>query len=155
MLKLMIAVFFLLTSSYSTPDIAVNRTYLTLTAGTSVSLALNESLDSETAEVGQTIELLVRNPVFVNGHEVIAKGAVAEGWVKDIKRACEMNCGFYQAKLVILAEKVFTVDGQQIYLRGIPFAVKGNGYQYTPAKAKLGTVVSSRVLNNVRINLDP
>lgn len=125
---------------------------LNLKAGTIVSLQLNEEVDIEEMQVGNTLDFLVRSDVRVNGKVVIATGTIAEGWVKRIWTSCEGRC----TKITITVENVQTVDGQRIYLRSIPHTVQVNccdDNNYQPAVIPLGTKVSARVLNNVNIEV--
>lgn len=135
------------------PYFTGNDQLIELPAGTSVSLQLNENVSSEEVEVGNTVEFTVRSSVIVNGKVLIAAGSIAEGWIKDVEKTCETCNEDHCAKLVITVENVQAVDGQRINLRSIPHTVKGKCCcGGGPAVAKIGTVVSAKVLNNVKID---
>ncbi len=125
-----------------------------LRAGTAVSVQLNDEISSDNVEVGNAVEFTVRSNVTVNGKVLIAAGSIAEGWVKDVQKTCEGckkkdRCG----KLVITVENVQSVDGQRVNLRSIPHTVKGNCCcGGGPAVAKFGTVLSARVVNDIKID---
>ena len=128
----------------------VERALITLRAGTAVSVELNEELDPNDLSVGNAIDLMVRSNVIVNGKVVIASGAIAEGIVKKVNRGCKGDC----TSITITVESVQAVDGQRIYLRSVPHIMKAdccNGQQSTPVLS-IGTKISSRVLNDVKIN---
>lgn len=124
---------------------------ITLYAGTPISLTLNQTVNSEEVEVGHVVEFLVRSDVTVNGQVLIKTGTIAEGWVKDVTKTCQGRCNRRCSEVVITVESVQAVDGQRIYLRSIPCTIKGDCSRNAPAIAKLGTVVSARVLNNIKI----
>jgi hypothetical protein len=112
-----------------------------LSAGTNVSLALNESFDADDVATGNAIDFQVRSNVTVNGKVVIAAGATATGWVKKIKKDKDGKC----AEITITVESVMAVDGQSINLRSIPHTIQAN-------KAELGANLTAHILNDAKIN---
>lgn len=133
---------------------ATTTAQIALRAGTPVSLTLNETVNSQDVQVGNVVEFLVRSNVTVNGQVVIAAGSIAEGMVKKVENPCYEGCSVKCAKVEIVVETVQAVDGQRVFLRSIPFTVKGKccGKCYEPAVANLGSVLSSRVQNDININ---
>lgn len=127
---------------------------ITLRAGTPVSLTLNENVNSHDVQIGNVVEFLVRSNVTVNGQVLITAGSIAEGMVKNVETPCDYGCDVKCSKLEIVVETVQAVDGQRVFLRSIPLVVKGKCCKkcYEPAEAKLGTVISSRVQNDININ---
>ncbi|HMX40760.1 MAG TPA: hypothetical protein PKD78_10550 [Saprospiraceae bacterium] len=120
---------------------------VTLTAGTQVSVMLNEVVDSENIAIGNALDFSVRSNVVVNGKVLIAAGATATGWVKNIKKGCSGKC----AELTITVESATAVDGQTINLRSIPHIIRVpccNG----STTANIGTNLTAHVLNDTRIN---
>ena len=125
--------------------------FVTLRAGTVVSVMTNEELSADDLQIGNSIDFLVRSNVTVNGQVVIATGAIAEGWVKKVSPSCDGRC----SKVTITVENVQTVDGQRIYLRSIPHSVKIDCCRRKNKEEvviPIGTNVSARVLNDVDIN---
>lgn len=125
----------------------------TLTAGSVVSLTLNEEVSSDEIQVGNSLDFFVRSNVTVNGKVVISAGSIAEGWVKKVTRGCDGRC----ANITITVENVQTVDGQRINLRSIPHKVKANccsdcGNYPNAATLTMGANISARVLNDAQIN---
>jgi len=119
---------------------------LTLTAGTQISVMLNESIDAESVAVGNALDFSVRSNVVVNGKTVIVAGSPATGWVKSIKKACGGKC----AEITISVESAQAVDGQMVNLRSIPHTVKAPCCQGTTAN--IGTNLTAYVLNDIKIN---
>ena len=122
-------------------------------AGTPVYLNLNQTISSAEVEVGHIVEFLVQSHVTINGQVVISAGSIAEGRITKVVKTCGKNCHIRCAQITIEAETVQAVDGQRIYLRSSPLTVKGKCYGDDPAVAKLGTTLSARILNNIKINL--
>ena len=129
------------------------QNFVNLSAGTIVSLSLNEEVSSDEIQVGNSLDFMVRSNVTVNGQVVISSGSIAEGWVKKVTRGCNGKC----ANITITVENVQTVDGQRIYLRSVPHKIKANcctdcdNYP-NAATLTIGTNISARVLNDVNIN---
>lgn len=120
---------------------------ISLTAGTQVSLTLNEAVDAESVAVGNALDFTVRSNVTVNGKVVIAAGSIATGWVKNVKKACNGKC----AEITITVESVQAVDGQTVNLRSVPHIVKAPCCEGTTT-ANIGTNLTSHVLNDIKIN---
>ncbi|MCB9264987.1 MAG: hypothetical protein H6558_08180 [Lewinellaceae bacterium] len=133
-------------------DRAYYSAFVTLYAGTPVYLTLNQEVSSADVEVGHTVDFLVRSNVTVGGKVLIAAGSIAEGRVTKVVKSCGRRCNERCAEVAIAAESVQAVDGQRIYLRGVPYEVKADCFSDTPAVANVGEPVSSRILNNVKIN---
>ncbi|MEK7257795.1 MAG: hypothetical protein AAB316_23765, partial [Bacteroidota bacterium] len=126
---------------------------ITLRAGTAVSLTLNETFTAEDVAVGNAIDFLVRSDVTVAGQVVIAAGSIAEGWVKKVETNCNGNCNGC-ATITITVERVQAVDGQMVNLRSVPHVIKAPCCVGT-ATANIGTNLSARVLNDIKINAYP
>ena len=120
---------------------------ITLTAGTQVNVMLNEAIDGETVAVGNALDFSVRSNVVVNGQVLIAAGATATGWVKNVKKACGGKC----AEITITVESATAVDGQTVNLRSIPHIVRVPCCDGTTT-ANIGTNLTARVLNDLKIN---
>ena len=126
---------------------------ITLRAGTVVSVELMEELNPHHLSAGNAIDLMVRTNVVVNGKVVIATGAIAEGMVKKVVAGCNGDC----TEVTITVENVQAVDGQRVYLRSVPHVMKtkccyGKKYKKGGATLTIGTKISSRVLNDIKIN---
>lgn len=126
---------------------------ITLRAGTPVSLTLNQTVNADDVQIGNTVEFIVKNNVTVNGKVVIAAGSIAEGMVKDVEGTCK-KCKKreYCSKLEITVETAQAVDGQNVFLNSIPMVIKGDCCCGEPAKANIGTALSARVRNDIKIN---
>lgn len=120
---------------------------ITLTAGTQVNVMLNEMTDSESVAVGNALDFTVRSNVVVNGKVLIAAGATATGWVKNIKKGCSGKC----SEITITVESATAVDGQTVNLRSIPHIVRVPCCDGSTT-ANIGTNLTAHVLNDTRIN---
>ena len=121
---------------------------VTLRAGTTVSFTLNEDLDPTTLSAGNAIDFMVRSNVTVNGKVVIAAGSIAEGWVKKVSSGCNGQC----AQITVTVENVQTVDGQRVNVRSIPHTFKAPCCDNTQSTMSIGTNLSARILNDVKVN---
>lgn len=129
-------------------DIAQSDAFVTLWAGTIVSLELAETIDGRNVAIGMELSFRVRSNVVVNGQIVIATGATATGKIKKIRRQCDSFC----ADISVAVSMVQTVDGQQVFLRSTPHQLKvdccrGDGKIHTGAK------ISTNTLNDTKINV--
>lgn len=139
-------------TSFAAPgklDILKSAPYqlITLTAGTQISVSLNEAIDGESVAVGNAIDFTVRSNVTVNGKVVIAAGSTATGWVKNVKKSCGGKC----AEITITVESAQAVDGQTVNLRSIPHIVKAPCCEGTTT-TNIGTNLTAHVLNDLKIN---
>lgn len=85
-----------------------------LEEGSQIRLRLMESLNSATAQVGQTVAFEVLDPVVVEGTVVVAEGASA--WATIIEAATKKSFG-RAGKLSFRLDYVKAVDGNKIPLR--------------------------------------
>ena len=60
---------------------------ITIPAGTQLSVRLNDSLDSEKNQVGDTFHGSLSTPIVIGGETVIPSGADVTGRVADVKSA--------------------------------------------------------------------
>lgn len=150
-LIVLVAVAFVSTPSFATPPVDV---FITLRAGTVVSLTLNEEVSTDEVYVGNTLDFTVRSNVTVNGQVLIAAGTIAEGMVTKVKRACKGQC----PEITITVDNVQSVDGQRIFLRSRPHILKAKccnkcGHDDDePATLQIGTNLSANVLNDIDID---
>ncbi len=118
-----------------------------LPAGTQVTVTLNEPLDADQVAIGNAVDFNVRSNVLVNGKVLIAAGATATGWVKNVKKSCGGKC----LEITLTVESATAVDGQTVNLRSIPHVVKAPCCDGA-TQANIGTNLTARVLNDIQIN---
>ncbi|MEM9887822.1 MAG: hypothetical protein AAF849_18145 [Bacteroidota bacterium] len=124
-----------------------------LGAGTPIALTVNEEINSELVEIGRVVELLVKSDVTVDGKVLIAAGTLAEGSVSEVSKLCRA-CAYSCPSISIKVENVQAVDGQRVYLKGLPHTVKKACGSYQAAKIEIGTTLRARILNNMRIGVE-
>ena len=96
---------------------------LTLQDGTPVRLRLNRTISSATANVGETVDFEVTEPVINQNYVVIPKGAVALGRVTKV----ETKRRFGRAGALELSiDAVRLPDGRTIPLRATPEKDEGD-----------------------------
>jgi hypothetical protein len=84
-----------------------------LPGGTSVTVSLKEPLSSSTAQVGDQLAIVVREPVFINGYLFIARGANGRATVTSAQHAGGNGSG---GELAMTIDWVYAVDGGKIKL---------------------------------------
>ncbi len=82
--------------------------------GEKVRLILMQDLSSSTANEGDRVDLSVAEDVKIGENIIIAKGAMAEGKVAEVKKKRMLGQG---GKLLMSVERVRAVDGQNLRLR--------------------------------------
>lgn len=134
-------------------DCAYENTFVYLPAGTTVSLELNETVQSENVEVGHVIDLAVYRNVVVNRKVVIRAGALAEGRVVSVNKACNAcaACDGPCSEVVIRVENVQAVDGSYINLAGRPHKMQGTCCGRGPSVIELGVRLNARTRDNVKL----
>lgn len=155
MMILLINLMFASTGFSSNPISTSNGGYVYLPAGTSVTLELNTTVNSEKVQIGQSVNMRVRSDVVVNNKVVIRAGSYAKGRVSNVNKSCNYcsECDNICASVTIVAEKVFAADGSQINLEGTPFEATGQCCGVGPALIYQGTTLDATVRNNTKILL--
>jgi hypothetical protein len=85
-----------------------------LTSGTPVILRLSESINSSTANQGDTVTFEVARNVEVDGKLVISQGAYATGEVASVEKRAMLGEG---GKLMVNLRSVKAVDGKEVPIR--------------------------------------
>jgi hypothetical protein len=97
----------------SLPLSALAGTRVTIPGGTAVTIRMVDTIDSGTANVGDTFEFKVDDNVVVNGYVVIARGAAGKGHVASVDRAGTHG---HPGSLGIKLDYVYAVDGEKVRL---------------------------------------
>ena len=106
---------------------------VTIPSGTQISIRLNQELNSETAQVGDTFHGSISSPVMVDGHTVIPTSADVEGHVVDVKSA-----GRFKGQSDLVLELTRLVMGGKSYsLKTDQWSKQGSGRGKSTA-AKVG-----------------
>ena len=95
---------------------------VSLRTGTVISVILNEEIHSRDAHIGQMIDFVVQRDVLIDEHIVIAEGTLAKGKIVRLPESSEKEW----ASISIEVNNIFSIDGQQINLKSIPYKVRAN-----------------------------
>ncbi len=98
----------------ATPPVAQTQVKIKTPDGEKVRLILMQDLSSSTAHEGDRVDLSVAEDIKVGENIIIAKGAVAEGRVAEVKKKRMLGQG---GKLLMSIERVRAIDGQNLRLR--------------------------------------
>jgi len=85
-----------------------------LKAGTPVILSLEKSISTDTANVGDLVDLVVVREVKIDGKTVIETGAMARGEVSAVEKKGAIG---KPGKISIAVKSVAAVDGKNVPLR--------------------------------------
>ena len=109
-------------------------------AGTSVSVRINQTLDSESTQEGATFTGVVTNAVIVGGENVIPAGSSVDGRVLRVHEA-----GHYQGNSLLSVEITsIRRRGQRIDVASDPYTIEGKGRgKNTIAKVGGGAAVGA------------
>jgi hypothetical protein len=88
-------------------------TRITVPGGTPVTIRMVDTIDSGTANVGDTFEFKADDDVVINGYVVIARGAEGRGEVTKVDRAGTHG---HPGSLGIQLDYIYAVDGEKIRL---------------------------------------
>ena len=86
-----------------------------LSDGTPIKLKFKQEISSKTAKPNDSVEFEVADEIRVGNTVVVAKGATAKGFVKEVKRSGMLG---RKGKLDIAITEVNLVSGERISLRG-------------------------------------
>lgn len=87
----------------------------TLKEGTPVALSLTQTIDSETAIVGETVEFVVSRDVDIDGTVVIQSGTVATGTIASVEKRGMLG---KPGAIMVTLKSTTAVDGTEVPLRG-------------------------------------
>ncbi len=113
---------------------------ITIPAGTQLSVRLNDSLDSEKNQVGDTFHGSLSTPIVIAGETVIPSGADVTGRVADVKSA-----GRFAGNSVLTLELTsLAVNGKTYNVQTNQWTRAGNGEgKNTATKVGVGTVAGA------------
>ena len=113
---------------------------VTIPAGTQLSVRLNDQLDSERNQVGDTFRGTLSTPIVINGETVIPSGADVVGRVADVKSA-----GRFAGNSVLTLELTsVTVNGKTYNIQTNQWTRSGKGEgKSTATKIGVGTVAGA------------
>ena len=113
---------------------------VTIPAGTQLSVRLNDQLDSERNQVGDTFHGSLSTPIVMNGETVIPSGADVVGRVADVKSA-----GRFAGNSVLTLELTsLSVNGKTYNIQTNQWSRQGKGEgKNTATKVGVGTVAGA------------
>lgn len=106
-----------------------------LPMGTALTVTIKEEISSKVFFQGDAVAMEVAEDVSVNGRVVITKGTPVKGGVSYARQGADYG---RPGELMVEAESVIAVDGQEIKLRG---ALGKNGKDQTGTGAILSVVL--------------
>jgi hypothetical protein len=113
---------------------------VTIPAGTQLSVRLNDSLDSEKNQVGDTFHASLSAPIVINGETVIPTGADILGRVANVQSAGR----FAGASLLTLELTSLSVNGRSYNIQTNQWSQQGNGKgKNTATKVGIGTLAGA------------
>jgi hypothetical protein len=95
--------------------------FIRIPAGTVVEVELTEALSSRTSQQEQVFGLRLREPIVVDGREVVAAGAAGGGEVIDAHASA---FGGRQGRLII-SGRYIEINGQRARIRGMQITAAG------------------------------
>lgn len=101
-------------TNFSLPASAAYAALKKLPAGTPVILTLSQSLNSETARVGDQVEFIVARDVEVEGTIVIRTGTRALASIASVEKKGIIGAG---GKIMVAVKSTTAVDGTEVPLR--------------------------------------
>jgi hypothetical protein len=117
---------------------------MTIPAGTTVTVRMAESVDSETSHAGQIVRATVDTPVMINGHVAVPQGAEAIGRITAIE-----SPGRFRGRAVVAMElTALNFDGKSMSVMTSAYQEVGNprGKQttkYVGGGGVLGTLLGA------------
>jgi hypothetical protein len=118
---------------------------LVIPADTSITIRMIESVDSQTARLGQTFRASIDEPVFVNGQEAIPRGA--DVWTKLVE---QKDSGKFEGRAVLtLALDSITVNGRPIDVTSTDVRTESGSRGERTAKVVGGTAVLGAIIGGI------
>jgi hypothetical protein len=114
---------------------AIPKASFQMEDGTTVRLKFVNELSSKTAEQDQPIEFRVVDDVYLKGKLVIAEGAMAKGYVREVKRSGMLG---RKGKLDVALRQIELADGSRIKIR----AAKSQGGQVSGGVIAVAAIIN-------------
>lgn len=118
----------------ATPTEIAEASAPTLPLGAWVQLEIVDALTSDTATIGQSVELRVAEPVMVDGVVVIPAGTSGVGEIIDVQEAAMAG----MPGLLVVASRHLDLNGQQVDLEGMIVGASGRAFSTGVAVAFIG-----------------
>jgi hypothetical protein len=113
---------------------------VTLPAGTQLSVRLNDPLDSETNQVGDTFHASLSSPIVIDGETVIPSGSDVVGRVANVQSAGR----FAGQSLLTLELTSLSVNGKTYNVQTNQWSRQGKGEgKNTATKVGIGTAAGA------------
>jgi len=129
-------------STPETPQAQPLSQKLTIPSGTTLAIRLVDSIDSETAQPGQTFHATLDSPLAVDGDTAIPSGYGVEGHIVDVKSAGK----FAGQSLLVLQLDRIAVGSKYYNLQTEQYKRQGNSRtRNTVKKVGAGTVIGALI----------
>lgn len=116
---------------------------VTIAAGTSLTVRLQDPLSSEKNRVGDSFQATLDQAVVIEGFVIAERGARVEGRITELERSGRVKG---VARLVLELTKVTTSDGQHVAVQTVAFERKGETTKKSDvAKVGLGAVIGAAI----------
>ncbi len=111
-----------------------NAAAMTIPAGTTLTVRMAESVDSESSHAGQIVRATVDTPIMINGHVAVPQGAEAIGRITAIE-----SPGRFRGRAVVAMElTALNFDGKSIGVMTSAYQEVGNARGKQTAKYSAG-----------------
>jgi hypothetical protein len=120
-----------LASNAPKADAAIVPQTVVIPAGTPISVRLQQSISSQSAQAGQHFEAVLDEPIVINGQTVAEKGADAVGHVVAARQSGRLHdSGFLRIALdsVTVNGKMVPVQSSSIYVQGASHKKRNLGW---------------------------
>jgi len=129
-------------STPETPEAQPLPRKVTIPSGTTLAIRLVDSIDSETAQPGQTFHATLDSPLAVDGDTAIPSGYSVEGHIADVKSAGK----FAGQSLLVLQLDRIAVGSKTYNLQADQYKRQGNSRtRNTVKKVGAGTVIGALI----------
>jgi hypothetical protein len=116
---------------------------VTIPAGTTLSVRLQEALSSERNLAGDTFQAVLEQPVVIDGFVIAERGSRVEGRVTELDRGGRVK-GL--ARLVLELTKINTSDGQRVQVQTSAFERKAEESKKSDAmKVGIGAAIGAAI----------
>jgi hypothetical protein len=116
---------------------------VTIVAGTTLTVRLQEALSSEHNQPGDTFQATLDQPVIVDGFVIAERGARVEGKITELDRSGKVK-GL--ARLVLELNKLNTSDGQRVQVQTSAYERKAEQTKKADAaKVGIGAAIGAAI----------
>jgi hypothetical protein len=123
-----------------------NGKTVTIPENTSVVVALNNRLSTQTATEGQSFRAETTEPIVINGNTVVPSGTAVRGYVNEVKKPGKVNGG---AELTLEFRDIVTNSGETYGFDTAPITLTAKSDADADVERIAGSTIAGAIIGGI------